>query len=127
MTDRPVRVVLDASAIVAFTRGSIDVGEVLGEIADEGAVFALPTLCLSEAASWVADESMFRLLTRHPASTVVGVEGARWGALADTVWIVGAVEAASAVLAAERHDCHVMTARPGLYGGLANGGDVIEI
>jgi hypothetical protein len=119
--------VLDASAIVAFTRGSIDVGEVLGEIADEGAVFGLPALCLSEAAAKVADESMFRLLTQHPAGTVLGVDGARWGALADTLWVVGVVEAASAVLTAERHDCHAMTARPGLYGGLANGGDVIEV
>ena len=35
MTEPAVRVVLDASAIIAFTRGSSDVGEVIAEVADE--------------------------------------------------------------------------------------------
>jgi hypothetical protein len=35
VSDRPIRVVLDASAIVAFTRESVDVGEVIAEIDDQ--------------------------------------------------------------------------------------------
>ena len=35
---RTVRLILDASAIVAFTRGSIDVGETIAEVNDEPVV-----------------------------------------------------------------------------------------
>jgi hypothetical protein len=45
----PVRLILDTSAIAAFARGSIHVGEVLAEIADEHAVALLPLACLVEA------------------------------------------------------------------------------
>jgi len=37
-----VRVVLDTSAVLAFAHGSIDVGEVLAEVDDEDASFAVP-------------------------------------------------------------------------------------
>jgi hypothetical protein len=52
---RPVRVVLDASAIVAFTRESIHVGEVMAEIDDELGAAALPLPCLVQAIHAVAD------------------------------------------------------------------------
>jgi hypothetical protein len=55
MSDRPVRILLDASAIVAFTRESIDVGEVIAEVDDEYASVGLPMLCLVEASRAVAD------------------------------------------------------------------------
>ena len=42
-TDRPIRLIFDTSAIVAFTRQSIHVGEVLAEVADEHAVAGLPS------------------------------------------------------------------------------------
>lgn len=35
MTDRPIKIIFDTSAITAFTRSSIDVGEVLAEVNDE--------------------------------------------------------------------------------------------
>jgi hypothetical protein len=35
VSDRPVKVILNASAIAAFTRGTVDVGEVIAEINDE--------------------------------------------------------------------------------------------
>ncbi len=52
---RAVRVVLDASAIVAFTRESIHVGEVLAEIDDELGAAAMPLPCLVEAIHSVAE------------------------------------------------------------------------
>ncbi len=67
MSDRPVRVILDASAIVAFTRGSIDVGETIAEINDEYAAAGLPVLCLVEANRLVADSDRLELLVNHPA------------------------------------------------------------
>jgi hypothetical protein len=42
VTDRPIRIVLDTSAILAFCRESIHVGEVIAEVADETAWSAYP-------------------------------------------------------------------------------------
>jgi hypothetical protein len=51
VSDRPIRVVLDTSAIIAYAQGSsIDVGEVITEVDDEECAVALPVLCLVEAA-----------------------------------------------------------------------------
>ncbi|GAA2715572.1 hypothetical protein ACFY2R_29880 [Micromonospora olivasterospora] len=50
MSDLVIRAVLDASAIVAYCSGSVSVGEVIAEITDEGAGFAVPDVCLIEAA-----------------------------------------------------------------------------
>lgn len=129
MTDHPtVRVILDASAIVAFCRESIDVGEVLAEIADEeGCAFALPALCLVEASRAVADDARLDLLCAHPAALVISPEPGEWRALAAAHDTVGRLDAASAVLAAIDLDCDVLTGQPGLYAGLAGGGPIIPI
>jgi hypothetical protein len=47
--------------------------------------------------------------------------------LLDASAIVGRLDAASAALAAIDRDVDVLTASPGLYGGLAGGGPVIAI
>ncbi|WP_330441312.1 hypothetical protein OHB44_33255 (plasmid) [Micromonospora sp. NBC_00821] len=128
MTDPTVRVILDASAIIAFCRESIDVGEVIAEVADEeGSVFGLPVLCLAEAARVVADQDRLALLVTHRAAEVLSPEPDSWRALAVTLDTVGRVDAASAVLAAIDLGCHVLTGQPGLYGGIAGGGPVIAI
>lgn len=71
MSGRPVHVLLDASAIVAFTRGSIDVGEVIGEVDAEQAAVGLPVLCLTEANRAVVDADLLDYLVTHPATAVV--------------------------------------------------------
>ncbi|MEU8007050.1 hypothetical protein AB0B66_38305 [Catellatospora sp. NPDC049111] len=125
MSDRPVRVILDAGAIKAFTLGSIDVGEVIAEVADEGAAVGLPILCLVEAARSVADTDRLDLLADHSAVVVLSPWPTDWRALAVTCDIVGRLDAASAVLAAYDLDCSVLTNQPGLYAGLADGGPII--
>ncbi|MFG2064487.1 hypothetical protein ACGFIK_24060 [Micromonospora sp. NPDC048871] len=123
-----VRVILDTSAIVAFARESIDVGEVIAEVADEpDAVFGLPVLCLAEAARIVADSTRLDLLTGLPAALILTPDPESWRALAITHDTVGRLDAASAVLAAIDLGCDVLTGQPGLYGGLAGGGPVIPI
>lgn len=42
MTDRPILVVLDTSAVRAYADGSVDVGEVMTEVADEYGLVAVP-------------------------------------------------------------------------------------
>ncbi|MCX5070895.1 hypothetical protein OOJ91_34165 [Micromonospora lupini] len=128
MTDPTVRVVLDSSAIVAFCRESIGVGEVIAEVADEeGCVVGLPVLCLAEAARVVTDQDRLALLVSHRAVEVLSPDPDSWQALAVTLDTVGRVDAATAVLAAIDLGCHVLSGQPGLYGGIAGGGPVIGI
>jgi len=125
VSDQPVKVILDTSAIVAFTRGSIDVGEVIAEVHDEYAVAGLPVLCLVEASSAVADGDRLDLLVNHPAAAVLPLDPGDWRALAVVYDTVGRLDAASAMLAAIDLGCQVLSARPGLYAGLEGGGPVI--
>jgi hypothetical protein len=118
VTDRPVKVVLDTSAIVAFTRGSIDVGEVIAEIDDEYAAAGPPVLCLVEASSVVAFGDRRELLVNHPATAVLAPDPGDWQALAAVYESVGRLDAASAVLAAIDLGCQVLSGRPGQYAGL---------
>lgn len=127
MSDRPVRVLLDASAIVAFTRGSLDVGEIIAEVDDENAAVGLPQLCLVEAEHAVADAARLELLVTHRATTLVADEAEQWQALAAMYEIVGRLDAASAALTAIDLSVDVLTTQPGLYGGLAGGGPVIGV
>jgi hypothetical protein len=46
---RPIQLVLDTSAITAFTSGSIAVGELIAEIDDEQGATGLPVVCVAEA------------------------------------------------------------------------------
>ncbi|HEY6592647.1 MAG TPA: hypothetical protein VI011_00865 [Asanoa sp.] len=127
MTARQVRIVLDTSAIVAYTRGSIDVGEVIAEVDDERAAAALPVLCLVEATQHIVDAGHLDLLVNHSATVVIAAEARDWRALAEVHERVGRLDATTAVLAAARRRCQVLSRQPGLYGGLSNGGPIIPI
>lgn len=120
---RPVQLVLDTSAIAAFTAGSIAVGELIAEIDDEGGATGLPVVCVAEASRHAADGDRLHLLVNHHATVLLGVNSADWRALAASLDIVGQTDSATAVLAGIEHDCDVMTARPRLYAGLD--GDMI--
>ncbi|MEU3452203.1 hypothetical protein ABZ671_00970 [Micromonospora sp. NPDC006766] len=125
--DEPaVKVVLDTSAVLAFTRGSVAVGEIIAEVADEpGCVVGLPVLCLAEAKRVTADPDRLDLLVNHPITVVIAPDPGSWRALAVTCDTVGRFDAASAVLAAIDLGVDVLTGQPGLYAGLAGGGPVL--
>jgi len=57
MNERPIRVVLDTSAVIAYARGSIDVGETINEVDDDEAAFGIPVLSLVEAHRVAAEDS----------------------------------------------------------------------
>jgi hypothetical protein len=109
VSDQPVRVILDTSAIVAFTRGSLDVGEVIAEVHDEYAVVGPPMLCLVEASSAVAGSDRRDLLVNHPATAVLAPYPDDWQALAAVYNTVGRLDAASTVLAAIDLGCQVLS------------------
>ena len=126
MPDRPIQLILDASAIVAFVRESIDVGEVIAEVDAEEAAVGLPVLCLAQARTSGDDVDRLNLLAGHDAATVLP-DPDDWQALAATVELVGRWDAAVAALLALDLDVAVLTGTPGLYAGLGGGNLTIGI
>jgi hypothetical protein len=119
VTDRPVKVVLDASAIVAYTRGSIHVGEVITEVDAEGGGFAVPDAALVEASVVGADWDVLDVLLDHPACVRFPDEVVDWRALAAMRILVGRPDAASAAWLALDADAGLLTAEPGTYADVA--------
>lgn len=72
MTDWPVRLVLDTTAVLAFTRGSIHVGEVLAELTDEHCAAAVPVVCLAEAVPLAVEAGRLDALVAYEATMVLG-------------------------------------------------------
>jgi len=112
---RPVHLILDTSAIQAFTRASIDVGEIISEVNDESAAFGLPVLCLVEANRTAADQERLEILLRHEAATVLDVRASNWRELAAMSAGIDSLAAASAALATVDLRCFILTSEPQLY------------
>jgi hypothetical protein len=123
----PILTVLDTSTILLYTQGSDIVGELMSEVQDDGGVIGLPALCLAEA-DWMVGGNYrtLNLLVRHPGAEVIPVPD-DWTLLARMSTIVGIQDAATAAVSALDYDCDVLTSRPGLYGGLEDGGPVNPI
>jgi hypothetical protein len=115
MTDERTRVVLDASAVVAYAKGSISVGEIIVELDEEEDLFAVPAVCLIGAAQTVADLHL-RLLTRHPACRVLPLASNDWPPLANAVRVLGRLDLAASLHAARRANAYVLTAESDAYG-----------
>lgn len=126
MSDRDIHIVLDASAITAFVRGSISVGESLNLVAEAGAAIGLPVLSLATAKLHVADDHLIDFLVNHPATTTLAAT-TEWRALATATADVGRLDAADAALATI--DCHadLFTGQTGLYAGLVPAERVIPL
>ncbi|MDZ5447096.1 hypothetical protein U2F26_31005 [Micromonospora sp. 4G57] len=113
LNDLPIRLILDTSAILAFTEGSTAVGEAIAKVADEGCLFGLPVMCLAEAARSVTDTDRLDLLVNHPAAAVLTVDPLQWKTLATTHRAVGRLDTAGALLAAAGNNCRVLAEQPG--------------
>jgi hypothetical protein len=63
-----VTVVLDTSAIVAYTKGSVAVGELLSIIADDGDTVLIPASCLAAAGRQLGhgEEALLGVLSTAP-------------------------------------------------------------
>jgi hypothetical protein len=126
---RPVRFVLDTSAIAAFARGSIHVGEVLAEVADEDAVALLPLACLVEAVHGQRfaseEDARLDLLVGHPATEMLADDPQVWRSLAYTYDLVGSADAAAAALAAIDYGVSLLSRYPSRYAGLDGGGRLV--
>jgi hypothetical protein len=125
--DRPVRLVLDASAILLFVRQRFDIGETLAEVSDNDAVAALPLACLVEAAQHAVDADRLNLIAEHPATVIVGADPADWQTLGELYKLTGGYPEASAALTAMDYGCWVLTARTSPYRHVAGGELAIAI
>jgi hypothetical protein len=120
-----VHLVLDTSAIVAYAR-SVGVGETIEQVEENSAQFALPVACLVEASARV-DAELLAGLVAHPAAVVVDLTGADWAVLAVTRELLGGLDVASALHAAERHGCDILTGEPGRYAALGDDPPIIVL
>lgn len=130
MSDEPrtIRLVLDTTAITAWVRESVAVGEVIAEINDEYGAVIVPLACLVESAHVTAmlHRERLELLLAHPATFLVGDDGKDWVALAELRTLVGRADLASAAMVALDADVDVMTRDPRWYASVAGGRHVLE-
>jgi hypothetical protein len=122
---RPIRLVLDTSAIVAFAGASLHVGETLSQVDENGVAFGLPLACL--AAAHKADERMLHLLAGHHACELLTVDVDDWRKWAVMCDVLGRLDAAAALLAASNFDCDVLTSESDVYHVLGDDPPIIAI
>ncbi|MEH1124223.1 hypothetical protein [Micromonospora sp. CPCC 206061] len=120
MTEPPVRLVLDATAVAAYGRGNVAVGEIIAEVADEDAAIAVPDICLIEGAHQLDrdDWHVLDLLLAH--SHVERLDLPQdWRDVAAAARLLGSTSRAVAMLAAVDLRAYVLTAEPEAYGAEA--------
>ena len=125
MNIRPVHLVLDTSAIVAYAK-TIDVGETIEEVRGNHGEFALPVACLAEAAHLMPTD-VLDLLVGNKSAILVGLASDEWRALAAMRTLLGRLDVAAAFAAAEAHACDILTAEPDLYKPLGDDPPIISI
>jgi hypothetical protein len=125
---RTIRLVLDSTAIAAYTRGSIAVGELLSEVDDEHGAVVIPLPCLVEAGHKTAmlERALLEALLSHPVTFLVVDNPDHWVELAELRSIVGQLDLASAALLALDEGAYVLTRDARWYAGVAGGGIALE-
>ena len=126
--DRPVGLILDTTAILAFTdpKLAIHVGEPLTEAEDNGELLGLPLPCLVEAAR-TTTSGLLDLLVGSDSVVVLAEDPASWRALASMWELVGRPGAATAALFGLDLDVLVLTREPGRYRSVRDGELAIAI
>ncbi|GGM01406.1 MULTISPECIES: hypothetical protein [Micromonospora] len=114
-----IRAVLDASAMLSYSRGHVHVGELLLDISEEGAYVGLPTVALLDAyAQTGADrltKARLKVLATLPGVAVLSLGAADAVEVANTVRLVkGDLARAHAVWTALDHDAYYLTSEPHL-------------
>jgi hypothetical protein len=120
---RAARLVLDTTAMTAWCRGSIAVGELLAEVNDENGAALVPLSCLVEANHLTAslEREYLELLLEHPATVLVADDPQDWPALAELRTLTGGADSASAALLALDAGADVLTRDPQRYAGIKGG------
>ncbi|HCT79834.1 MAG TPA: hypothetical protein DGT23_25365 [Micromonosporaceae bacterium] len=108
--------ILDTSAVAAYSKGSIHVGEVLAELHDEPEVkFALPVICLAEAGKVADDVDQLVLLAQHERAVTTPLRAEDWLDLINLSMMLGRVDCAATFLGATQNRAYLLTATPDRY------------
>lgn len=107
----PPGLILDTSAVLAYTLGISDVGDRIARRADVGETVLVPVLCLAEAYGRVSsDEAGMLDVIRHiPNVRVTSVEPDMAPFLGGLTKKLGRVDVAQVVITASEHQVRVMT------------------
>jgi hypothetical protein len=116
VTDRELRLILDTSAVVAYARGSVDVGETITEVVNEDQWFGAAVVCLAEASRLAGDDRQgVALLAAHRRFVALPAEASEWAALAAWTELLGRVDLAASMLEAVDREGWVLTGEPRSY------------
>jgi hypothetical protein len=112
-----IRLVLDTSAVLAYAATSVNLGETIVEVVDEGGFFGVPVLCLMEAARLVDTKLAggLELLVAHDHCVVLPVPAEDWRALAELSVMLDHTGRAVCLLEAIDRGAYVITAEPDAY------------
>jgi len=106
--------VLDTTAVAAYARGNLMVGELLNELRDEDNVFGVPDVCLAQARAQGAPTEGLALLRAHDRCQILTNPAPE--TLGDVAAVCGGDLVRAAVLIhAFSHDAYILTAEPGDY------------
>ncbi|TDC76523.1 hypothetical protein E1193_23695 [Micromonospora sp. KC606] len=110
--DRPVRLLLDRSALLAYVAGSVHVGEPLHEVIEDRNRFAVTAVTAAEALAVIDDPkdraTMHRLLALD-ACVVLPTDGQSWHELSYWRTYAGRIDLATTVMASLEHDASILT------------------
>jgi hypothetical protein len=116
--DRPVRLLLDRSALLAYVAGSLHVAEPLHEVIEDRNRFGVTAITVAEALAAVDDPkdraALHRLLALD-ACVVLPTDGHTWHELSYWRTYTGRVDLATTVMASLEHDASILT-REDRYG-----------
>jgi len=119
LLDEPptIQAVLDRSALQSYARGHIHVGELLIDVADGGAVIAVPTVALMDAyAQSLGNKhatALLSLIITLPGIAVMDLDAkAASGAAKKVPWSKGDLSRSHAVWAAKAHNAYYLTTEP---------------
>ncbi|MBM0203539.1 hypothetical protein JNW90_10735 [Micromonospora sp. STR1s_5] len=119
MTNRPVRLVLDRSALLAYVAGSVHVAEPLHEVEQDGVRFGVPVPVAAEALNLAhgKDLALMHRLLALDVCVLLPLTPEHLPEL--TFWrrITGRLDLAAAALAALTLDAAVLTSEGTRYGG----------
>jgi PIN domain nuclease of toxin-antitoxin system len=117
MTDHVVGLVLDASAVLAYTQGKADVDELVATVVADGGKILVPAVALAETRSELAYSEELRRLDELLAEAQVSVlpldsaDAVGLGRLAAR--LNSSIGLAHAVAEAQRHEARLLTAHGG--------------
>ncbi|MER5608322.1 hypothetical protein AB0F93_03700 [Micromonospora tulbaghiae] len=115
---RPITLVLDRSAVLAYLAGSIHAVEPIGEVVQDRQRFGVTAITVAESQELAApkDRADLAVLLRMEACAVLPTWGESWQELSYWRGVTGRVDLASTVMSALEHRASILTGEGGKYG-----------